>query len=234
MSKANGSKRVLVTRQFEQVGSFVNSLSARGHYPFLLPMIETSQLCPIIDDGIYEVILFTSANAVKYFTPYNERVRGLVYIAVGPKTAHAMQVYLGVSADRIPIVYDLEHVKKILATIKLDGARILSPGAKARTEMQLDDLLQFGASISTPAVYETTFAEYPKGFIDQFIDDNKINVVTFCSPSSAKSFLSQSVIAADKYEIVSIGSTTADYLESIGITSRYPETFTVESMVEII
>lgn len=44
-------KRVLVTRQFEQSGSFVNLLSAKGHYPFLLPMIETVQLCPVIEPG---------------------------------------------------------------------------------------------------------------------------------------------------------------------------------------
>ena len=58
-------KRVLVTRQFEQSGSFVNALSAKGHYPFLLPMIETVQLCPVIEPGEYEIIFYTSANTRK-------------------------------------------------------------------------------------------------------------------------------------------------------------------------
>ncbi len=231
---AKTSKRVLVTRQFEQVGSFVNALSKKGHYPFLLPMIETVQLCPAIDDGIYEVVLFTSANAVKYFTPYNDRVRGLVYIAVGPKTAQAMQVFLGVSADRIPVVYDIQNVKKILTSIKLDGARILSPGAKDRSDESLNEISNMGASILTPVVYETNFADYPKGYVDQFIIENKINTVTFCSPSSAKSFVSQVNIDISKLDIISIGATTSNYLDGVGIKSRYPEIYTVEAMADII
>ena len=55
-------KRVLVTRQFEQSGSFVNLLSAKGHYPFLLPMIETVQLCPVIEPGEYEIIFLIFGN----------------------------------------------------------------------------------------------------------------------------------------------------------------------------
>lgn len=231
---AKNVKRVLVTRQFEQVGNMVNALSNKGHLPFLLPMIETVQLCPVIDDGIYEVILFTSANAVKYFTPYNDRVRGLVYIAVGPKTAHAMQVFLGVSADRIPVVHDMKNVKKILKTINLNGARILSPGAKVRVNENFNEISNMGASILTPVVYETNFADYPKGYIDQFLVDNKINTITFCSPSSAKSFMSQIGSDISQYDIVAIGETTYNYLNEVGVKSRYPDVYTVEAMVDII
>lgn len=228
------SKRVLVTRQFEQAGSFVNVLSDKGHYAYLLPMIETVQLCPPIDDGIYEVLLFTSANAVKYFAPYHDRVRGLAYIAVGPKTAQAMQVYLGVSADGIPVVYDMQNVRKILSSMRLDGARILSPGAKVRTEFSVDELNDMGAHLLTPTVYETTYADYPKGYVDQFLADHKIQTITLCSPSAAKSFLSQTAGDLSSVDIVSIGSTTAAYLEDVGVKSRYPSTFTVEAMAEII
>ena len=231
---ARVSKRVLVTRQFEQAGSFVNVLSDKGHYAYLLPMIETVQLCPTIDDGTYQVLLFTSANAVKYFAPYHERVRGLVYIAVGPKTAQAMQVYLGVSADRIPVVYDMANVREVLSSMDLNGAKILSPGAKVRTEFSTNELDGMGATILTPTVYETTYADYPKGYVDQFINEHKIQTVTLCSPSAAKSFLSQVNDDLSGLDIVSIGTTTAAYLEGVGIKSRYPTDFTVEAMANII
>lgn len=234
MQTVKNPKRVLVTRQFEQSGSFVNALSARGHYPFLLPMIETVQICPPIEDGIYDVILFTSANAARYFAPYNDRVRGLVYIAVGPKTAQAMEAFLEVSADRIPVVHDMDHVKKILMSIPLRGARILSPGARERTEIPAGELAQFGAQVLEPAVYETSFAQYPKNYVDDFLETNKIEVLTFCSPSAAKSFLSQFSGSADKFDFVSIGSTTCDFLTSMGIRSRFPENFTVEAMSDLI
>lgn len=235
MQRMWSPKRVLITRQFEQSGSFVNALSAKGHYPFLMPMIETVQLCPLIEEGTYEVILFTSANAVRYFAPYNDRVRGVVYIAVGPKTAQGMETFLGVSADRIPIVHDMEHVKKLLMSIPLNGARILSPGAMERVSSDGDEELEgFGASIIKPAVYETNFAEYPKGYVDKFLVDNKIDTVTFCSPSAVKSFFKQFFLNPLDFEFISIGSTTSDYLTGIGIKSRFPDIFTVECMTEII
>ncbi|MDE7169469.1 MAG: uroporphyrinogen-III synthase [Mucispirillum sp.] len=228
------NRRVLVTRQFEQSGSFINALSAKGHYPFILPMIETVQLCPDIEEGVYEIIFFTSANAVKYFAPYHSRTRGIAYIALGSKTAQAMEVFLGVSADRIPVVYDLDNVMKIIYSIPLKGARILSPGALKRTELPFEELEEMGASVLVPAVYETAFASYPAGYVDKFIADNKIDVVTFCSPSAAKSFFLQYKGDNSAFEIVSIGKTTALYLSEHDIVSRFPDEFTVESMAQII
>lgn len=227
-------KRVLITRQFEQSGSFVNGLSAKGHYPFLLPMIETVQLCPVIESGEYEIILFTSANAVKYFAPYHKNIHGKVYIALGKQTAHAMEVFLGISRAITPTVYDLNNAMQLIYSIPLQNARILSPGAEKRLELPVEQLNDMGAELITPAVYETTFAEYPKGYIDSFIIDNKIDTITFCSPSAAKSFLKQFNGDKSLLDIVSIGTTTALFLDKQGIKSRYPEKFTVESMVEII
>ena len=209
----DNAKRVLITRQFEQSGSFVNSLSSKGYFPFLLPMIETVQLCPNIEEGEYEIIFFTSANAVKYFAPYHHNIHGKAYIALGEKTAHAMD---------------------IIKSITLNGARILSPGAEKRMTLPQDELESMGAELITPAVYETTFAIYPDGYVDSFITENKIDTVTFCSPSAVKSFIKQFNGDKSLLDIVSIGTTTAEYLESIGLKSRYPDKFTVESMVEII
>lgn len=227
-------KRVLVTRQFEQSGSFINLLSAKGHYPFLLPMIETVQLCPKIEEGDYEVIFFTSANAVKYFAPYHHIAHGKAYIALGEKTAQAMEIFLGVSSHITPTVYNLENALKMMQSINLQGGRILSPGAEKRLEIPEDIIKSMGAELLTPAVYETSFAVYPDEYVDNFISSNKIDIVTFCSPSAAKSFLKQYNGDKTLLDIVSIGTTTALFLDEMGVKSRYPEKFTVDAMVEII
>ena len=227
-------KKVLVTRQFEQSGSFVNLLSAKGHYPFLLPMIETVQLCPKIEEGDYEVIFFTSSNAVKYFAPYHQIAHGKSYIALGEKTAQAMEVFLGVSSHITPTVYNLENALKIMQSINLQGGRILSPGAEKRIEIPKDIIKSMGAELITPAVYETTFAIYPDRYVDEFIINNKIDTVTFCSPSAAKSFFKQFNGDISLLDIVSIGTTTSLYLDELGVKSRYPDKFTVDAMVEII
>ena len=227
-------KRVLVTRQFEQSGSFINGLSNKGHYPFLLPMIETVQLCPKIEEGDYEVIFFTSANAVKYFAPYHNIAHGKAYIALGEKTAQAMEIFLGVSSHITPTVYNLENALKMMQSINLQGGRILSPGAEKRLEIPEDIIKNMGAELLTPAVYETSFAVYPDEYVDNFISSNKIDTVTFCSPSAAKSFLKQFNGDKTLLDIVSIGTTTALFLDEMGVKSRYPEKFTVDAMVEII
>ncbi len=234
MTQKAKRKRVLITRQYEQSGSFVNQLSHAGHSPFLLPMIDVCQLCPQIEYGKYEVLLFTSANAVKYFTPYHDNVRAHLYVAVGSKTAQAMENYLGVSADMTPTVYNMEHVRKLLSKIKLEGARILSPGAKERLPLELDEFIAQGAQVITPEVYVTHFAEYPRGYVDRFIKEHKIEVVTLCSPSAAKSFLSQFRGDINTLDIVSIGTTTAEYLSSRNILTRFPDEFTTEGIVNII
>ena len=64
--------------------------------------------------------------------------------------------------------------------------------------------------------------------------DNKIDIVTFCSPRAAKSYLKHYNGDKTLLDIVSIGTTTALFLDKQGITSRYPDNFTVEAMVEII
>lgn len=227
-------KRVLVTRQFEQSGSFINGLSNKGHYPFLLPMIETVQLCPKIEEGDYEVIFFTSANAVKYFAPYHNIAHGKAYIALGEKTAQAMEIFLGVSSHITPTVYNLENALKMMQSINLQGGRILSPGAEKRLEIPEVIIKSMGAELLTPAVYETSFAVYPDEYVDSFIISNKIDTVTFCSPSAAKSFLKQYNGDKTLLDIVSIGTTTALFLDEMGVKSRYPEKFTVDAMVEII
>lgn len=197
-------------------------------------MIETVQLCPVIEPGEYEIIFFTSANAVKYFAPYHHNIHGKAYIALGEKTAHAMEVFLGISSHITPTVYDLNNAMQIIYSIPLKNARILSPGAEKRLELPVEQINEMGAELITPAVYETTFAEYPAGYLDSFIVDNKIDTVTFCSPSAAKSFLRQFNGDKSLLDIVSIGTTTALFLDKQGVISRYPENFTVESIVEII
>ena len=208
----------------------------------IIPLLETivvKEFAGIVSNLIVAAILcaiifFTSANAVKYFAPYHNNIHGKAYIALGEKTAHAMEVFLGISSHITPTVYDLNNAMQIIYSIPLQNARILSPGAEKRLELPVEQLNAMGAELITPAVYETNFAEYPDGYVDNFIVDNKIDTVTFCSPSAAKSFLRQFNGDKSLLDIVSIGTTTALFLDKQGIKSRYPENFTVESMVEII
>jgi len=70
-----------------------------------------------------------------------------------------------------------------------------------------------------------------------FLNEIRIDAVTFFSPSAAKSFFSQ-IKFSDIKKIpifVSIGPSTSDYLLSIGINSVYPKTnFTADGVVDLL
>ena len=231
-SKSN----VLVTRQTEQAIDMMKDLSANGHEPYLLPMIETVELSPVIDCKKYDIIIFTSTNACRYFQKYKDTVTADRYIAVGAKTAEACKIYLSIDIDFYPETFSMEFIKdKLLSEGLSRGTKILLPGAKERVNRDDSKLIERGIELNYLSIYETIFVKYEKSFIDNFLLDNKIDTLTFCSPSSAKSFIKQiENINYKDYKVVSIGKTTSDFLNSHNIENVYPKIYTVDEMIKLI
>ena len=227
---------VLVTRQTEQATDMIKDISDYGHLPFLLPMIETVELSPSIDCTKYDIIIFTSTNACRYFQKYNDTVTADRYIAVGVKTAEACKKYLSIDIDFYPETFTMEFIKDKLLNEGLNsGTKILLAGAKERIDRDDSKLLDRGVELNYLPIYETIFVKYERGYIDSFLLDNKINVLTFCSPSSAKSFiyLIDNINYKD-YKVVSIGKTTSDFLNSHNIDNVYPDIYTTHEMIKLI
>ncbi len=227
---------VLVTRQVEQAVDMMNDLSVNGHSPHLLPMIETVELSPIIDCKKYDIIIFTSTNACKYFQKYNDTIKADRYIAVGSKTAEASKKYLSVDIDFYPETFSMEFIKDKLLNEGLSrGTKILLPGAKERIYRDDSQLLERGVELNYLPIYETISVKYEKSFVDNFLLENKIDTLTFCSPSSVKSFIKQvEDINYKDYKVVSIGKTTSDFLNSHNIENVYPKIYTVDEMIKLI
>ena len=227
---------VLVTRQTEQATDMMKDLSDYGHKPFLLAMIETVELSPNIDCKKYDIIIFTSTNACKYFQKYNGTVTADKYIAVGSKTAEACKEYLSIDIDFYPETFSMEFIRdKLLSEGVNHGTKILLPGAKERVNRDDSKLIERGVELNYLSIYETISVEYEKSFIDNFLLDNKIDTLTFCSPSSAKSFIKQvESINYNDYKVVSIGKTTSDFLNSHNIDNVYPEIYTTHEMIKLI
>lgn len=225
--------RILITRQPEQSAEFVNLLSSRGLYPFILPMIETVPVECEIKNKVFDYLIFTSSNAFNYFKKYINSIKFGKIAAVGKKTAEAIERE-GFDVNLIPEDYSGEGLVKKFMNREINGMKFLIPGPKKTSNTLKNFLVSKKAIVESPVVYETIGIQYPRGFISGFIQGNLIDCITFASPSAARSFLSQTKIPDTVKETVVIGRTTFSYLQENGINAVYPNKYTVNDMVELI
>jgi uroporphyrinogen III methyltransferase/synthase len=163
-------RRVIVTRPLEQAASLVDPLEAFGAEVLIVPTIRI-QPRPL-DDGIaavlrelatYQLVIFTSANAVRVFAGYLARGTeeatmpvGTVVAAVGPATARALERH-GLACHLVPDEYvaeglldSLEHVDAAVT-----GARVLVPCARDARDVLPETLRARGALVDVVPVYDT-------------------------------------------------------------------------------
>jgi uroporphyrinogen-III synthase len=226
-------KRVLITRQPEQSVEFINLLSKNGFAPFLLPMIKTVHNEFTTKKNFYDYIVFPSVNSVKYFFLKNNNIDYKYIVAVGPKTKEFLTA-LGIKTDYMPKVFSAKGLINLFNNMEIKNSSFLLPGPKKRNNEFVDFLRMSNCDIEMITVYETTKVVYDKNYVNEFIKNNKIEVVTFASPSAAEFFIEQINKPIENLTFVSIGKTTYDYLKEIGIDSIYPESFTIKSMVELL
>jgi uroporphyrinogen-III synthase len=231
--KKNKIDNVLITRQPEQSIEFINLLSSNGYFPFLLPMIKTVELKYTIKNKAFDYLVFTSANSIKYFLKDIKKINYGQIVTVGAKTSEFAKEH-GLKTDIIPKVYSSEGLIQHFRDKEIQGMKFLIPGPKKRTETFKNFLVSKNAVVEAPAVYKTQHVNYDEGFVDNFIINNKIDCVTFASPSAAEGFLKNSSSDIKIKHIISIGQTTYKYLKSHGISSEYPARYTVENIVSLI
>ncbi|KAA0259500.1 uroporphyrinogen-III synthase [Deferribacter autotrophicus] len=227
-------KNVLITRQPNQSVEFINELSKSGFHPFLLPMIKTIPLDYSVSSNNYDFIVFTSTNAVTYFANNLKKIKFKNIIAVGEKTASLLKQF-DIIPNIIPDEFSAEGLIKVLDNMDIKNNFFLIPTTPARSDLLENYLKQRKALVEICYIYKTVEENYPEGYIDNFVINNNIDTVTFASPSAARSFLKQAKnINLNLLTIISIGKTTAKFLEKEGIKSYYPEKYTVKEMVKLI
>ena len=113
-------------------------------------------------DGLdsYHWIIFTSANAIKFFFD-RLRDRGMdirslhanKICVVGPKTAEALQLH-SLKADLVPQEFKAEGVLAALGGEGVKGMRFLVPRAKIARELIPEKLRERGAEVTVATAYE--------------------------------------------------------------------------------
>jgi uroporphyrinogen-III synthase len=201
-------RRVVVTRQLSQSTELVGLLKERGATVLLIPTIRTvSPLdCAALDAALdrvqsYDCIVFTSANAIEYFVKrLADRGRGIVetitgatICVIGEATAHAAS-RMGI---RVALIAEDASAEGLLTSISewlgreqgINGLRFLLPRSDIARDTLADGLTGLGAVVDSVETYRTIPAEGDSDTIRSTLGHERIDAITFTSPSTVTNFV---------------------------------------------
>ncbi|MDR2400097.1 MAG: uroporphyrinogen-III synthase [Deferribacteraceae bacterium] len=227
-------KRALITRAVEDACECVNIFSNLGLTPFVLPMIETAPLPkPEFNCKSYDYCIMTSPATVKYFEPFRLKFAIKSYAASGEVTAEKIASRYQVADILTPKESGFLGITDIFSAIPLKGVRVLSPGAAERAGDLNSFFLERGALYESVEIYETRAVKYGGNMINAFLSLNRIESVTFFSPSAVNAFMESSP-KLNGVTSVALGKTTSESLKRYGIIPLIPPKQTAAGLAEYI
>ena len=248
-------KRIIVTRAREQASSFLKKMISLGAECIQFPTIQVippenwEALDKAIENlSIYEWILFTSPNGVKFFLErlhfHGKDVRELKGIkigAIGPKTAEKWQRF-GIVPDLIPKEYRAEAIVEEFKEMGIHPGKVLIPRAAKAREVLPEGLKKMGFKVNVVAAYQTVKPEQDTAMVAEMLRENKIDMVTFTSSSTVTNFLGM----IDRHDrslrnslagvtVACIGPVTAKTAEENGLdVALIPGEYTIDSLTDVI
>ena len=226
-------KGIMITRPEEQSEEFSSLLREEGArvIPFPTIKIVPPDCFDDPDRAIknierYEWIIFTSANGAKFFfNRFRELgsdirdLKGIKICTIGPATASVIEK-LGVKVDLVPDEYISEGVVDAFKEKELHGKKVLLPRAEIARDVIPQGLSKLGARVDVVTAYRTVNSGKDKAEFDEMIDQNKVDVITFTSPSTVTNFID--IIGKDTrlpehVKVACIGPVTLDAARKAGL-----------------
>jgi len=250
-SKPLFGKRIVVTRSRDQASVFAETLIDRGATPIEFPSIDVvppadwSELDAALDSlDTYHWIIFTSANAIKFFFE-RLRSRGMdirslhanKICVVGPKTAEALEQFR-LKADLIPSEFKAEGVLAALGDGQVKGMKFLIPRAKVARELIPEKLREKGAEVTVATAYENVRPATDVDRVRKLFEEKKIAAVTFTSSSTVHNFVEMLgqkgyIKLVDGVAVACIGPVTAKTAEEYGMkVDIMPKDYTIPALVD--
>ncbi|MDM8552059.1 uroporphyrinogen-III C-methyltransferase [Desulfobacterales bacterium HSG2] len=248
-------KRIVVTRAREQASDLVKRLSDLGAECIECPTIKvappddrTPLETAIENLPVYEWIVFTSVNGVKFFFERlfesGRDVRALHHLrtaSIGPATAKRLLDF-GLNSDIIPESYRAESVVEAFRNEDVKGKKILLPRAREARPILPAELTKMGADVDEVTAYCTKQARDNAGILLKRLEEGTIDLVTFTSSSTVKNF--RALLPQESGDvkrlmngvtIASIGPITSDTAKEIGFEVHVTaESFTIPGLCEAI
>lgn len=231
---------ILVTREATQAVEFNQMIEKASGNVLSTPLIKINPInFKKINPTNYQWLFFTSANGVDCFMSQmdnHEFLKKIQIAAVGHKTENALRKY-NVKADFIPTVYNAEEMSKEFLMKYPSATRILLIRGNLSRNVLPDYFKKHKIDFEMVVVYETVVNKAIKSKLNHIFKTEKIDYITFMSPSTIKSFLE---LLDNKYhdialntKVVCIGTTTEKIALQYGFKKvSIPLHFTADSMLE--
>lgn len=227
-------KRVVLTRTVEQSRELTSRLEVMGAIVLLFPAVSFSEPSDTMEMdrairslGEYDWILFTSANAVRFFAGRCRKLgvepaHGLNYrcAAVGSATASAVGA-AGFAVDHVAQEFLGAALARELST-SLVGKKILLPRSdRARPDLP-DALKAIGAEVAEVVAYHTGGAGRIDPGVMRAVREVQVDVISFFSPSAIENMRAEfgdDLLArlGAKAALAAVGPVTAAALRSAGL-----------------
>ncbi len=168
-----------------------------------MPLIKFEILKRDVDLANYDLLLFTSKNAVTILDKINEKWQDIPSIAIGEESARAI-VKLGGKVALASSGYSKNLADEIKE--KFVNKKILYIRPKVVATDHISNLSQVGIALDEVVLYETICKKY-----DILQKPPLDSTLIFTSPSTINCFM-DNFGSMDGYKIVAIGETTAKAL----------------------
>jgi uroporphyrinogen III methyltransferase / synthase len=245
-------KCIVVTRPRHQARSLSEALGELGARVVVAPAIRIeppSDFGPL-DRALsrleeYDFVVFTSANGVDAVFERLSRL-GLVgpsrdrssvsFVAIGPATAESLRER-GFEPALIPERFIAEEVFRALeARGEVRGQSFLLPRADIAREALPELLRAAGGKVDVVVAYRTLPATEEIGRLAGLLGEDEVDVVTFTSASTVRSFFSSlDPSFTGRFAAASIGPVTSKALRDLGVEPAIEAaSYTVPGLVEAI
>lgn len=255
-------------KQSEEMLRLIKERGAKGYLFPVIETAWTNNIEPLNralkQIECYDCFLFTSVNGVHYFFSRIEELYDLKAVsldisrkkvaAIGPKTAGALESY-GIRVSPLPTSFKQESlVEQLKIEFKkdienklhieaqgLEDIHILFPQAKSARKHLGEQLRHLGMRVDEVEVYQTIKVKQSNRVKEEFLkklEKKEIDVITFTSPSTIKSFYENLKHSSwqeylDSVAIACIGPITAQAARELGLkVTIEADTYTVEGLLE--
>jgi uroporphyrinogen-III synthase len=233
MAESLANRTIVITRDQDQARNMASAVENLGGRALLFPTIKVSaiadrQACVSAANDInkYDWVVFSSANAVRYFPEFisrgNQSAIACKIAAVGTKTAEELEAN-GVSVDLVPETYTAKGLLKALGPHEFRDKNILLPVSNIARDDIENGLRSLDADVNRIEVYRTDpNKDLDSDVMQRMIGQKEIDCLTFFSPSAFRFFIeivgqktANDIISMDII-IAAIGPTTCHAIESAG------------------
>jgi len=224
---------IVITRPEKQAGELASLLSEEGARIIHFPTIEIvpPEILDDLDRALaniedYDWIIFTSANGVRFFfdrlSTRGKDVRdlkGIKICTIGPATKAAIEKR-GIPVDIVPEEFISEGVVAALKGQDMQGARVLIPRAEVARDVIPEGLKELGATVDVAVAYRTVSSGRDGKELERLIEEGKVDVITFTSPSTVNNFVTivgEDFNLPENIRIACIGPVTEKAAQKAGL-----------------